>query len=118
MSKNHIKLKIVAEEIKEILRKHDVAGAIALHAPGYGEHFIHFNTSYSCAYMVNDNEVRLYSKKEDYKTPEEQLQKQADTSNMLKLLVDLTGMNFMSLEELSNMLDKKTRAEHTKLERL
>lgn len=118
MDKEQIKLKVVAEEIKEILRKHDVAGAVALHTPGYGEHFLHFNPSYSCAYMINDDEVRFYCKKSDYKTLEEHQQKIADTSNMLKLLLDLSGINFMGLEHLSRNLDSITESEHTPLKRL
>lgn len=118
MDKEQIKLKVVAEEIKEILRKHDVAGAVALHTPGHGEHFLHFNPSYSCAYMINDNEVRFYAKKADYKTLEEHQQKIADTSNMLRLLMDLSGINFMGLEHLSKSLDSITGAEHTTLKRI
>lgn len=114
MNKTEIKLKVVAEEIKEILRKHDVAGAVALHSPGHGEHFIHINPSYSCAYMYDDNEIRFYSKKADYKTPEEQWQKQADTSNMLRILTDCIGFNFLGCEHLSSEFDKVTGAEHTK----
>ena len=114
MNKTEIKLKVVAEEIKEILRKHDVAGVVSLHAPGHGEHFIHINPSYSCAYMYNDNEIRFYSKKADYKSPEEQLKKQANTSNMLRILTDCTGFNFMGINHLSEEFDKLTGAEHTK----
>jgi hypothetical protein len=114
MNKTEVKLKVVAEEIKEILRKHDVAGVIALHSPGHGEHFIHINPSYSCAYMYDDNEIRFYSKKSDYKNPEEQWKKQADTSNMLRILTDCTAFNFMGCEYLSKQFDKATGAEHTK----
>jgi hypothetical protein len=118
MDKDQIKLKVVAEEIKEILRKHDVAGAVALHTPGHGENFIHLNPSYSCAYMINDNEIRFYAKIADYKTPEEQQQKVADTSNMLKMLLDLSGINFMGLDQLSKILYSATGIKHGKLSRL
>lgn len=33
MNKTETKLKVAAEEIKDILRKHDLAGVVALHAP-------------------------------------------------------------------------------------
>lgn len=112
MNKTEVKLKVAAEEIKEILRKHDLAGAIQLHAPGHGEYFVHLNPSYSCAYMYNDNEVRFYSKITDYKSREDQLQKQANTSNMLKILTDLTAFNFGNLHPLHEKFDTLTNAKH------
>jgi hypothetical protein len=112
MNKTEIKLKVAAEEIKDILRKHDLAAVVSLHSPGHGEYFAHLNPSYSCAYMYNDNEVRFYSKKADYKTPEEQLQKQADTSNMLKVLTDITAFNFGYIHPLSESFDRLINAEH------
>jgi len=112
MNSTEIKLKVAAEEIKEILRKHNLAAAVALHSPGHGEYFVHLNPSYSCAYMYQDNEVRFYSKKEDYKTPTEQIEKQADTGNMLKILADITAFNFGCLNHLSKRFDELTGAEH------
>lgn len=105
-------LKAAAEEIKEVLRKHNLAAAVALHSPGHGEYFVHLNPSYSCAYMYQDNEVRFYSKAADYKTPTEQLEKQADTANMLKILTDVTALNFRMLHGLSTQFDELTGAEH------
>jgi hypothetical protein len=112
MNSTETKLKVAAEEIKDILRKHNLAGAVALHSPGHGEYFVHLNPSYSCAYLYNDNEVRFYSKKEDYKTVEEQLQKQENTSNMLKILTDITAFNFGYLHPLSERFDLLTNAKH------
>ncbi|MEN9909085.1 MAG: hypothetical protein RLZZ540_2234 [Bacteroidota bacterium] len=106
------KLKIAAEELKEILRKHDLAAAVALHSPGHGEYFVHLNPSYSCAYMYQDNEVRFYSKRTDYNTIEEQIEKQANTGNMLKILTDITAFNFGCLDHLSKSFDELTDAEH------
>lgn len=108
------KLKVAAEEIKEILRKHDIAASIALHTPGHGEYFVHLNPWYSCAYIYNDNEVRFHSKSSDYKSPGDQLVKQKFTSNMLKILADTTAMNFDILQNLSKVFDTLTNAVHTK----
>lgn len=106
------KLKVAAEEIKDILRKYDLAGTVALQSPGYGEYFVHLNPSYSCAYVYNDKEIRFYSKKEDYNTKEEQIKKQADTANMLKILSDLTAFAFGYVNPLSKSFDKLTNATH------
>ena len=107
------KLKAAAEEIKDILRKHDLAGAVSLHSPGHGEYFIHLNPSYSNAYIYNENEVRFYSKREDFKTLEEQMKKQADTSNMLNILMNITSMNFGYIQQMSKVYDKLVNAEHS-----
>jgi hypothetical protein len=108
------KLLTAAEEIKDILRKHDIAASIALHTPGHGEYLIHFTTSYSCVYMYEDDQVRIRSKREDYATAEEQFLAQQNTSNMLKILKDTTAINFQHLSMLSDKLDKQTGAVHTK----
>ena len=113
MNKTEIKLKEAAEEIKDILRKYDLAGAVSLHSPGHGEYFIHLNPSYSNAYIYNDNEVRFYSKRIDFKSVEEQMQKQADTSNMLKILMDITVINFGYINHMSKTYDKLVNAEHS-----
>lgn len=112
MNKSEVKLKVAAEEIKEILRKHDLAGVVSLHTPGHGEYFVHLNPTYSCAYMYNDNEVRFYSKQADYINKEQQIKKQANTSNMLKILTDITAFNFGNIHHLSQNFDKLTNAIH------
>lgn len=107
-----IKLKVVAEEIKEILIKHDVAASLVIHTPGHAEFVNHFLTSYSCAYQYEDNSVRFYCKREDYKTQAEQIKKLTDTSNMLRMLTEAIGKNFMMVQPLSKQFDELVNAEH------
>lgn len=106
------KLKVAAEEIKEILKKHDIAGAVQLHTPGHGEYFFHIHPSYSIAYLYQDDQVRIYSKRSDFKTLEEQKFKNVSTANMLRILTDITAINFSHLKTLSDEVDKITGAEH------
>lgn len=109
-----LKLKMAAEEIKDVLRKYDIAGAIGLHTPGHGEYFVHITTSYSCAYIYNDDEVRFYSKSEDYKSRKEQSLKQALTANMLNILMDMSAFCFGFLEPISSEFDSLVDAKHEK----
>lgn len=111
--KGNTKLKVAIEEIKDILKKHDIAGSVALHTDGHGEFMIYLNTSYSCAYHIEDNSIHLYSKKDDKSTPEERTEKQRQTSNMLRILTECTGINFCNLETVSRELDNLIGAEHT-----
>lgn len=113
MSKEEVKLKIAAEEIKEILRKHDIAGSVVLHSPAYGEHFIHLNTSYSCAYMTEDHEIRMYIKKEDFQSIKEFQEKKINTANMLRILMELNGHHFLCFKQMSEAFDTATGAEHS-----
>ena len=114
MNKEETKLKVAAEEIKEILKKHDIAGIIALHTPGHGEFVTHLHTSYSCAYMYEDNILRFYSKQSDYQSKEEHIKKMLTTSNMMRVLSDITGMLYLQLDKLSKLLDDTVGVEHTK----
>lgn len=107
-----LKLKVVAEEIKDVLRKYDVAASIVLHTPGHGEFLNHILTSYSCAYQYEDDSIRFYSKKEDYSSVEEQVKKQANTANMLHILTQLTAQNCLMLKPITEKFDEITNAEH------
>lgn len=100
------------EEIKDVLRKHDISASIALHTPGHGEFLNYFLTTYSCAYQYEDDSIRFYAKRKDFKTSKEHVAKLRDTSNMLHILTQLTAQNFMMLEPLSKKIDGLTNAEH------
>ena len=109
------KLKVAAEEIKDILRKHNIAGSINLHTPGYGESFLHFNTDYSCAYRYEENMLHFYAQRKDYKTIEEWEDKIKNTSNMLAILSETTSRSFLNLNHFSGVLDRKVNAKHSNL---
>lgn len=113
MNDTEIKLKMVAEEIKEVLRRHNLAASVSLHSPGHGEHFVYMNTDYSCAYMYEDTGVRFYSKLKDYKNREEQMEKQKNTSNMLEILEQITKRNLIILYQMSEKFDKLVNATHS-----
>lgn len=116
------KLLAVAEEIKEILRKHDITGAVTLHDAlpatqghldinGFGEYFMHLNSSYSCAYQYNENEVRFNTRNLDIPQEEKRF-KAAATSNMLKILADSTAMVAFNLMNWSKHWDKLLESRH------
>lgn len=107
------KLKIAAEEIKDILRKHDIAASMVLHTPGHGEFINHFLTSYSCAYQFEEDSIKFYNKRKDFNSVEAQLKQQESTANMLRVLLELTGRNFMMLDPISKKFDAITNATHS-----
>ena len=113
MKKEEIKLKTAAEEIKEVLRKHDIAASLVLHTPGHSEYVNHLLTSYSCAYQYEDDSIRFYCKRKDFDTQEQQTKKLESTANMLRMLTETVGRNFMMVEPLSKRFDELTNAEHS-----
>ncbi len=107
------KLKKAAEEIKEILRKYDIAGVVALHTPGYGEYVNHITPSYSCAKIDNLKGVfELRGKKIHFSNEAERINKLNSTCNMLRLLSEITGNQALQLLEASEHTDKLLNAEH------
>lgn len=112
--KNDLKLKTAAEEIKEILRKYEITASVSMYAQdGYGEHFTHLLAPYSIAYQISDQEVRLYSKREDFNSDEEQYEKTKETAGMLNMLTDLNGINFMFTEKLYKKMKERFEITHT-----
>ena len=101
----HPKLKIAMQEIKEILKKHDIAGAVALHTPGFGEFYLDVEPSYSGAKVTGET-VRINIKKENLKT------KGADTSNMFHILSDNLMMLAVMTSDVSGIVDKHLESSH------
>lgn len=103
-------------EIKEILKKHDIAGYVFLHTPGFGETGRNLTPSYSVALEQPGGGIRLKSKfVEDHKgNKEQQAQMQSATSNMLKLFGEMMASNAMHIIETSQMFDEYIEAEHGK----
>lgn len=48
------KLKKAMEQIKTVLKEHDIAGVVVIHTPGFSEYLNHLDTSYSCAHVSPD----------------------------------------------------------------
>ena len=108
------KLKKAAEEIKAILKKHDIAGNVILHTPGFSEYLLEITPSYSAAWLENGI-VRFRARAQDYNgNTMIRDQKIKDTLNMLNLLSTTAGENALALLNVSDIFDKITGAEHGK----
>lgn len=107
------KLKKAMEEIKEILLKHDIAGTVTIHTPGFAEYMNHITPSYSCARIDELNGTfALKAKKEHFLNEAERINKLSATSNMLNLLSDVTAKNVLNLINASEITDKFLNSEH------
>lgn len=106
------KLKKAAEEIKDILKKYDIAANVVLHTPGHAEYLLHITPTYSAAWLENDN-IRFRARAADYNgNTMIRNQKIQDTLNMLRLLSDTAGKNALALLNVADQFDKITGAEH------
>lgn len=107
------KLKIALAEIKEVLDRHDIAGMIVLHTPGFSEYLLKLNASYSGAVLDQSGNLRVRIKTEDFdgdKGKRDQVLK--DTVNLFHHLSNTSGNLSIKLLEISEDLDKHTGAEH------
>lgn len=99
------KLKKAMAEIKEIMDKHDINGSIILHSPGFGEHFMKVDASYSCAKIENTAHgpaIRIKAKAHELNIIE-------DTVNSIIIINDLMdyhqGVCMGVMKELQKVLE-------------
>lgn len=108
------KLKMAMEEIKETLRKHDVAALIVLHKPGFGEYYFKVDTTYSCA-RLDEKTGLMRIKAKAAELPGGAAQREqllADTANMFKILCDVGYDTLEMIENVSKVVDKVVDADH------
>jgi hypothetical protein len=116
------KLKKAAEEIKAILKKHDIGAYVLLHTPGFSEYINEISPSYSCARFDNSLEgagltgVRFKAKASELPGgAAEREQKIADTDNFLLHMVTGTASAFKMFDTVYQSFEKATGGhDHTK----
>ncbi len=87
------KLKKAMEQIKNILKENDIAGFVVLHTPGFSEYLNHFETSYSCAKLV-DGDVMLKINSKEIGIDKARIIAR-DSLNMMTHLAKATGEHAM-----------------------
>jgi hypothetical protein len=112
------KLKIAMDEIKQILKKHDIAGVVAIHnieglpqrdkqgfthVQGFGEFLFHINPSYSAA-NFDQGRLKVLGKAMHYPSKDARDTQLANTVNMLENLGTITGNLSLQLFEITNMV--------------
>ena len=99
------KLRTAIAEIKQILKKHDIAGVVVLHdKTGHGEYLNEITPSYSCLNIAANGEVRLQARLKDFDGNKLKMrQKITATANMTQVLADLVGLcgfNFFKINDI------------------
>lgn len=94
------KLKKAMEEIKDIIKKHDIGAAVYLHTPGFSEHYKNITPSYTCL-SYDGNNVRLRVKASEVGS-EKAHELANDSYNLLThfaTLISNDAVIFMELEQ-------------------
>ena len=113
---------MAAEEIKAILKKHDIGAYVLLHTPGFSEYVNEISPSYSCAYWDHSLDatgitgVRFKAKAAELPGGEEERnQKIADTDNMLLHMVTGVASAFKMYDMVYQTFENATGGhDHTK----
>lgn len=110
------RLKTARIEIEAVLKKHDLAGVVALHTPGMGEFFYDIRPSYSVCWIDESVPmVRIASKldRDHGGDRERQRHDQAATANMVASIADSLGVAARMFADVQVVVDRGLRAEHT-----
>lgn len=94
------------EEIKSILKKHDIAASVVLHAPGFSEYLNYIEPSYSCLKFEGDN-LRI-------KTKGRSKEEVTNTVNMITHFGDTSLRVARNYFDLKEMLRKHMEIDETK----
>lgn len=99
------KLKTAMEEIKAILKKHDIAGIVCLHTPGFQEYLNKLDPSYSALTLQEDRfQIKGHSK-HYFGNKELRDQKLAETRNMVDHFSKFAGIEFMMFDQIEKQMD-------------
>jgi len=101
------KLKKAMDEIKAVLKKHDIGAIVCLHTPGYIEYLNEVQPSYSAISLKTDGSgyaIKGHSK-HYFGNKEMRDQKLADTKNMVDHFTTFSGSEFMMFDKINQGME-------------
>lgn len=104
------KLKMAMLEIDAILKKHDIAGFVIIHTPGFSEYLNYINPSYSCA-KLEPNGVRFKLKADEVGGREKAAKIAAETLNLITHFSEILGRYGLLYMEAQEILNEKWQGE-------
>jgi hypothetical protein len=106
------KLKAAMDDIKDVLKRYDIAGFVVIHTPGFYEYLNYLTPSYSCAKLEN-GEFRVRLKEAELPGGSKQAEQMAaDTFNMVTLLTDTIAQHAAGYMEFQSMLQEHWNGSH------
>lgn len=112
------RLKEIMAEIKAVLDKHDIAGYVVLHEPGFSEYLLSIEPTWSAMCLESNSHgrvigARVRARRKDFATAEAQRQTIENTLNLLTHLTDVLGMHQAAFAHLRALVESKVDAEYT-----
>lgn len=107
------KLKEAMAEIKAVLQKHDIGGAMTLVSETHSEYLFQLEPSWSVIHIQADGYARFRSKRSDFKTRAEQKRCTDSSIHMVHQIRDLNALSFQQMEAMIEMLKQHFDIEHT-----
>lgn len=113
------KLKVAMAEIAAIIKKHDIAGHVSLVSPTNSEFRFELEPSWSCIKVEKNGDgsatIRFRSKREEFRSAEEQHEITEKSVWMLLAVKDLAAQTFLQIEGIEAQLKKHMQIDHTPL---
>jgi rhamnose utilization protein RhaD (predicted bifunctional aldolase and dehydrogenase) len=106
------KLKLAMEEMKEVLKKHDIVGSIILASPTHLEYLRHYQASWSYAWLEPDGLLRVKLKREMFNSKEEQKKALEDTVGTFAGLYDAYINEAENMQKVIMMVGKQVPFDH------
>jgi hypothetical protein len=110
------KLKTAADEIKAIMRRHDIAGIVMLASPTHLEYLLTIDPSWSCCWMEEHAEgklLRIKAKRADYPDLETQKKVLAESIGMLMGFIDCCNNTTRNLENVVGRISESIGITHS-----
>ena len=107
------KLKEAMAEIRAILKKHDIGGAITLVSETHSEYLYELDPTWSLMYFESPGALRFRSNRKDFKTKKEQHRFTESSVHLLCQIQDLSVKSFGNMERILTLLKEKMDIDHT-----
>lgn len=107
-------LKEAIEEIKAIIKKHDIGGAVLLHGKNHSEFLMEISPSWSCMELehIKDGAYGIRFKAKIATGPKHEQERAAWTAGMIMSLTEETAFLNEQFTKLAAMLGKHMGIEH------
>ena len=106
------KLKIAMEEVKEILKKHDIVGCVLLSSASHIEFLRHYQASWCYAWLEESGLLRIKLKREMFESKEAQKRASEDTIGTFAGLYDALLNEAENMKKVITMVGRQCAFDH------
>lgn len=106
------KLQAAMEEVKVILKKHDIGAVIVLGSQTHTEYLLELSPTWSCITIEDDGLVRFRALRKDFASKEEQGKVITDSAGLLGGFMDNMELMLDGLKRLLLRLGKSVEIDH------